>query len=223
MPWITEQRTRLEGYRAADPKILREIYRIYSKPLATSLARGFVFSDRGRSIGFAGYARPFELDDIVQDAFLRAFRESARQSYDGVRPFAGFLYSIAKNLVIDRYRKSVRESKIFTEIDFQEHPPPDEDCLTPEAEAMDRQFAAMYQSFVDTLSPTDQKLLRIRFEDGASRREVEEQTQLTQRKIRTREKFIRKALAKFMKQKGYTHNQWLKLADLVCLCLGGGS
>ncbi len=47
-----------------------------------------------------------EVEDIVQDTFVKAFRHLA--SYDCERKFAGWLVTIARNLLIDSRRKASR-------------------------------------------------------------------------------------------------------------------
>ncbi|MDD3146806.1 MAG: RNA polymerase sigma factor [Candidatus Riflebacteria bacterium] len=47
-----------------------------------------------------------EVEDIVQDTFVKAFRHLA--SYDCERKFAGWLVTIARNLLIDSRKKSGR-------------------------------------------------------------------------------------------------------------------
>jgi len=47
--------------------------------------------------------RPFDADDTVQEVFLKAYRLLHR--YDPERPFAGWLYRLAANLVLSRARR----------------------------------------------------------------------------------------------------------------------
>ena len=47
-----------------------------------------------------------EVEDIVQDTFVKAFRHLA--SYDCERKFAGWLVTISRNLLIDSRRKAGR-------------------------------------------------------------------------------------------------------------------
>ena len=46
-----------------------------------------------------------EVMDVVQEVFLKAFIESARLQYDGLRPYGPLLRQITRNLLIDRARR----------------------------------------------------------------------------------------------------------------------
>ena len=61
-------------------------------------------SRRGRTLRFGGYAQPFDLDNALQETFVRAFKESARVGYDGLHPYKNYLLAIARNLVLDEFR-----------------------------------------------------------------------------------------------------------------------
>lgn len=49
-------------------------------------------------------------EDVAQETFLRAFRFI--QSYDQTRPFITWLYSIARNICIDRHRERARKEGV---------------------------------------------------------------------------------------------------------------
>ncbi len=82
--------------------------------VAQLLARGFSFHASGERVRFSGYGKRFELEDVLQDVFRKAFGEKARDSYDGLRPYAAYLATIARNLVIDDYSQRKRELSLFT-------------------------------------------------------------------------------------------------------------
>lgn len=95
--------------------MLREVYRHYSLPLARALGRAVVSAGDGGTVCVGGRLAPFDLDDIVQETFVRAFTEPVRKSYDGVRPFAGYLYVIGHNLLVDRLRVERRRAAKLNE------------------------------------------------------------------------------------------------------------
>ena len=53
---------------------------------------------------------PDRAQDVTQDTFLKAFR--FLQTYDLKRRFSTWLYTIARNLCIDRHRESVRRGEV---------------------------------------------------------------------------------------------------------------
>ncbi len=50
-----------------------------------------------------------ELEDLIQEVFVRAFSEKGRLAYDGLRDYEPYICTIARNLLIDRARKQGRE------------------------------------------------------------------------------------------------------------------
>ena len=56
------------------------------------------------------FGDPTAAEDIAQDVFLRAHR--FLHTYDPARRFATWLYTIARNLCIDRHRETVRKGQV---------------------------------------------------------------------------------------------------------------
>src|SRR6476660_8486842 len=91
----------LDGFRAGNRATLAVVYRRYANDLATFLYRGFTFASKGKTIRFSGWTQPYDLDNALQETFIRAFAESARLSYDPSRSYRNYLFAIARNFVID--------------------------------------------------------------------------------------------------------------------------
>lgn len=91
----------LEHFRAGQASALERVYRSFLQPLKNFVLRGFAFKSDGRDLYFRGLWSEHDLDDIVQETFRRAFGFKARQSYDGVRPYKNYLFTIARNAVIN--------------------------------------------------------------------------------------------------------------------------
>src|SRR5260370_32678632 len=104
MSLLIERRELLDRFKRGERRALEEVYRHYAPELAAFLQRGFTFSSGGRPLRFSGYAQPFDLDNALQETFLRAFKESARVGYDGLHPYKSYLFAIARNLVLDEFR-----------------------------------------------------------------------------------------------------------------------
>src|SRR3990172_4978511 len=186
MTWLASDRSRLAGFRRGDRDVLAAVYEHYGSELARSLVQGTTVD----GVRIAGLRSALELDDVLQETFVRAFSAEARKSYDGVRPFGAWLSVIARNVLIDHSRRAQRQH-VSAE-------PIEEGALggqpTPEAAAMDRELVQVYASFLETLDEQDRLLLRLRFEADAPRRVVSEQTGLSAMQVRLRESRLHKAL-----------------------------
>lgn len=90
----------LDRFRAGQASALDRVYRAYYRPLRSFILRGFAFQSEGRSLYFAGAMQDSDVEDVLQETFRRAFGDRARASFDGVRPYKNYLFTIARNAVI---------------------------------------------------------------------------------------------------------------------------
>lgn len=123
-----------------------------------------------RLLGDAEAAR-----DVVQDAFLRLC-ERPRAEVDG--HLAEWLYTVCRNRALDVLRK---ESRMDRQTPMPDAPPdgaasrePDPAAASEAREATGRMLAALA-----TLPPRTQEVLRLRFQEGLSYREIAGVMQLT--------------------------------------------
>ncbi len=91
----------LERFRRGESRALDRVYRAFARPLRSFVLRGFAFKSGDRDLYFRGVWTDHDLDDIVQETFRRAFGVKARATYDGVRPYKNYLFTIARNAVIN--------------------------------------------------------------------------------------------------------------------------
>lgn len=91
----------LEQFRLGNAAALSRVYRAFLQPLRNFVLRGFAFKSEGRDLYFRGVWSDSDLEDITQETFRRAFGWKARQAYDGVRPYKNYLFTIARNAVIN--------------------------------------------------------------------------------------------------------------------------
>ncbi|MFO0725054.1 MAG: sigma-70 family RNA polymerase sigma factor [Myxococcota bacterium] len=91
----------LDAFRQGKAHALDRVYRSFLKPLRNFVLRGFAFKSDGRDLYFRGVWSDHDLDDITQETFRRAFGIKARESYDGIRPYKNYLFTIARNAVIN--------------------------------------------------------------------------------------------------------------------------
>src|SRR3954447_20532861 len=101
--WLIEDRERLKRFRAGEATVLAEVYALYSPGIALALSNEMTVTVNGAHYRFRGTVSAFDVDDLLQETFVRAFGEQARLSYDGLRPFRAYLLTIARNLLVDRF------------------------------------------------------------------------------------------------------------------------
>lgn len=200
---------RLRRFRRADPDVLAEIYRTYRMDLARCLSAGFTFRADDRWFRFHGVTAPFDLDDLIQETFVRAFSESSRTTYDGVRPFGAWLTVIARNLVVDRWRRAERDARLVTELRAQDASGFDglgeksAAVAEPERRLEHAELQAVYQRFVDGL-PSELKVVwQLRFEERSPRNVVSNTTGLSSMQLRWRERKLQKAFIEFFAECGF--------------------
>jgi len=220
MSLLIEQRELLDRFKRGERRALEEVYRHYAPEVAAFLQRGFTFSSAGRSLRFSGYAQPFDLDNALQETFLRAFKESARLGYDGLHPYRGYLLAIARNLVLDEFRnREVAMSPFIDRLDGgggeaaaaegEEAAPAATTGDAPSAgvsaeqEFMRHELGRLYAAFVARLDERDRTFFHHRFEEQQTQVEAGARSGLSHMQARTLEKKLRRAFLEFMQTNGY--------------------
>ncbi len=181
-------RALLDGYRRGDPRVLDALYRHYSGPVLRSLSRGF------RVRGGAAQVSPLDLDAAHQETFLRLFGESARRSYDGLRPFEPWVMRIAHSAAVDVLRaqgKLHREAIALDEVGSEEALV-DFDS-SPEQLALRAEAEAVVKGFLATLNPADLAFATARFIEGLSQAQAGARCGLSRQEARTRETKLKAA------------------------------
>ena len=80
----------LLAFRRGNPDALEAVYRLHVGEVESWVRRGLLRMGRLNAA---------DLADLVQDIFVRAFSDSARASYDGLREYVPFLMTLARNLL----------------------------------------------------------------------------------------------------------------------------
>jgi RNA polymerase sigma-70 factor (ECF subfamily) len=219
MSLLIERRELLDRFKRGERQALEEVYRHYVPDVAAFLQRGFTFQSAGRPLRFSGYAQPFDLDNALQETFLRAFKESARLGYDGLHPYKSYLFAIARNLVLDEFRN--REVAMSPFIDRLDVSGPvevgDGNDAAPSAAVSDapsagvsaeqeflrNELGRLYATFVARLDERDRTFFRHRFEEQRTQVEAGQLSELSHMQSRTLEKKLRRAFLDFMQTNGY--------------------
>jgi RNA polymerase sigma factor (sigma-70 family) len=196
-----------EAFRRGEKKALTEVYFAYAEHLFAMLSNGFTIHAAGKRILFKGYRESWRLEGAVQEIFSRAFADNARTAYDGLRPYKNYLFTIARNYVVDSYR---RGSKAFVvmdtvaegELDFAAAQGP-KAPPSPERSAENRQLKEQVGLFMMTLDPDETALFNARFTEGMSVERVSETLERSEYWVKRNEKKLRKRFYLFMKERGY--------------------
>jgi RNA polymerase sigma factor (sigma-70 family) len=217
MTWLVEHPDILGGYREGKADAWSAIYQQYVDGLRRFVGLGFSFESRGSTHRFAGYTNPIDVDDIVQECFVRAFSEPARLGYDGVRSFQNYLFAIARNLVIRNLRhagKTVADPDGRVASDGEQavvdtkDPGPEQQLIDGEWE---RELVQALREFRHELSQYDQRFFELRFRDQLTQEETAKRLRISRSKVRTIEQRVRDKLIRFLK--GRDH--WLELRQAV--------
>lgn len=142
----------LLGLQSGDEASFTALYNLYS-PLAFLTVLKFV---KEREIAL----------DLIQDLFFRIWNN--RQSVDAGKPFKSYLFSIAKNLVIDFFRKTARDRRLMDEL-ITATPASDEQV---ERAIFRKEIAALVGQTVDSLPAQQRKIFMLCRIDGRSYEEV---------------------------------------------------
>jgi len=101
--------TLLEKAKAGDEEALARAFETYRRRLAVLVH--FKLSPRARQFS--------EVEDVVQETYLRAFRDLDRFTYQSPGSFLRWLSSIADHVIIDRVRYQGRERRAGEEVPFR--------------------------------------------------------------------------------------------------------
>ena len=127
-----------------------------------------------------------DIDDAVQDAFMRAL--GALASYDAARPFAPWLYQIARNTARDRAAHRRRnDMEQLTDALHATTPPPD-------VQAERAQTRAMMARAIAALPEQRRTAFRMHDVDGYSAAEVAHMMGLSEGTVRSHVHHARRAL-----------------------------
>lgn len=218
----------LEGFRSGKREVLTRVYEHFFNQVSMVVCRGFAIALQG--VFVPGVRQADEQSAVVQEVFLRAFEEKARNSYDGKRPYRPYLLRIAKNLMIDRARKGRaeitwsemrklgKEKRGVGEID--ELISQNESFLLDDTveENLDfKRLHVMTCNYLETLDEESRDFVTLRFVDGLSQSEVAAQMGVTRRRVRTLQANLVNGLRAFLKKQGIKIEEILASALLFSL------
>jgi len=105
------------------------------------------------------------VEDLTQEVFLKAFQSLGSFKWKG-KPFAAWLFTIARNLIIDVQRKRQVHKEVFSEFAFTSG------ATSPEEEAERRIRLEAVMAAMSRLTPLQQEVIGLRFAAGLSLEET---------------------------------------------------
>jgi RNA polymerase sigma-70 factor (ECF subfamily) len=195
-------RAMLQAFREGDRATLTRVYRAYSPEVVRYLARRFTVRSASGSERLSLGA--LDLDAAHQETFVRAFRPAMRQAYDGVRPYLGFLLTLARSAAFDLLRASgrvAREAVSLEEAPELVHVPTGE--RGPEEQALEAEVRALVRQCLEGLPEEARALARLRFMEGLSQEVAAERLQLTRGEVRVRERRLRTQFTEHLRARGW--------------------
>jgi len=197
---LVEDRSLLDAFRRGESKAIAKVYHAYVDQVAGLLRKGFSFMSGGHVNHFRGFANTWDLECAVQDAFISAFSENARNAYDGINPFGPYLLTIARNRVISQLRSDMREYRRRTALAAE---PPHDEPETPEQEAMRGELEGLVAAFEQSLSGDQASFFQRRYREDRNLLDAARLLGLTRMRARTLDKKIRQAFTRFLRDSGY--------------------
>lgn len=212
---LVEDRGLLDAFRRGERPALERVYTTFAPAVAAFLRRGFSFESGGRACRFQGTRSTFDLEDRLHDVFARAFGEAARLGYDGLSSYRTYLFTIARNLIIDDFRRK-EHALVGYLVDESAEPvsPPREGASEPflgeleptgdpARDAESSQLLALVSAVRDELPSREREVFRLRFQEEREHKEIAAATGLSPSKIKTSEQRIRARFFEVLRRHGY--------------------
>ena len=206
-------RALLDGFRAGTAEALTEVFRLYAPLVARSLRAGVVVQVDGRPTRIEALLDEFDFENLVQETFARAFKESARLAYDGLRPYRSYIVTIAKNLLVDRARKAKRERRVSYTDEIEIYGGADE--TTPEAVAIDTELHRLLADYRASLSGDVLRVFLCRYEQERSLRDASKELKMSMWNLRRIDARIRVSLLQALRDAGFLEETDVSIGGAV--------
>ena len=201
MAWLRDNPRRQDAFRRGDKAALAAVYDEHVRLVEFVARRGFIAG--GAHVPGAPEG---DVEDLVQECFLRAFGLKARQAYDPSRPYRPYLLQILRNLMVDHARKRGRALSVLSHepVDLDALPESSEDLAMPgpEDHVYWAQLREAYQDFEAELLDEESDFIRLRYVEERAQRDVATSMSITRRHVRTLETRVRDKLRTFLRRRG---------------------
>jgi RNA polymerase sigma factor (sigma-70 family) len=191
MPLFADRPELLRPFREGRRDALEQVYRVYVRSVDAYVRV------LARASGAVTSGDPTVVGDVVQEVFVRAFSDSARRSYDGLREYRPYLMMIARNCFVDVLRARRREVLKRPE-DL-----PDEACVPPSVPSgIDPAILAILNDYLAALPEAQKGIYEQRFVLGRSQEAASSALGLSRRGLRTGEARLRTGLRRAIQLAG---------------------
>jgi RNA polymerase sigma factor (sigma-70 family) len=169
----------LPAFREGRREALDRVYRTYRRSVERNLrALAHVH-------GAVELAQASAIADLSQEVFVRAFSETARRGYDGLRAFGPYLASVLRNCFIDALRARGREvlrepAELRVELEGM--------VQASDDVGLDPQMGLLLSKYIAGLPPALAGVYQQRFVLGRSQEQASVALGLSRRVLRTGEK-----------------------------------
>jgi len=190
MPIFAQHPDLLLRFRAGDRDALETVYRLCLPDVTAAIVQMCGLPTRREARRRSG-TRPIQPADCIQEVFVRAFTPRARAAFDGQRAYGPYMLTIARNVVIDEFRRQRREILMAAsdlEMLLLQMPEeaPDEGLALP--------YGTVVRRFVTALDPGMRALLDARYARGLSQERAAAELGLSRQRVRTLETNLHKRL-----------------------------
>ena len=191
MPLLRSDPELLAAFREGRRAALETVYRHYARAIDIYL-RGLA-----KHANVAELSRADCVKDLLQETFVHAFSQSARDTYDGIRDFLPYLKTIARHCFVDFLRKRKYELPLHWDetADTLGEPDVADDAYEPEV-------VATLRAYLRDLDPQLKRVYEQRFEQGLSQEAACVKLGLSRRSLRTQEEHLRRGLRKALLMAG---------------------
>jgi RNA polymerase sigma factor (sigma-70 family) len=213
----------LADFRQGKSDALDRVYRLFKRPLRNFVLRGFAFKSEGRQLYFQGLWEEHDLEDIVQETFRRAFGVKARASYDGIRPYKNYLFTIARNAVITdltaRRRQIPVGEALMRDAPSEDLSPleswvlsqravisEDSGCISDER-VENLEIYGLIMGFLEALAPDEARFFELRFLSQCSQESTARSMGWNRARVRKLEARLRRAFLCHAKGSGYLESR----------------
>lgn len=198
--------TLLRAFRQGERSALGLVFRHYAPDLAERIRRGIVVQVEGQPVRVGDGLQEHDVETLIQEIFVRAFAEPARLAYDGVRPYGAYLSTIARNLMIDRWRKARSRGRTVAFAEVEREMVEDAHWCDPQHRLEERELTELLWRFAESLVDPERSIFGQRYQRGKSIRECALKVGLSDIQVRRRDTRLRMKLLTYLKKAGFLKN-----------------
>lgn len=216
LPALEDDRELLEGFRRGDTAALTKVFRAYVHDVMGTLRGGVTVKGEDGPVRIASQLSEYDLENLMQETFARAFAPQARAAYDGLRPYGAYLATIARNLLVDRARKRSREAKRFVLTDDVDIAGQGEAPIKDPAEMLEeKELGDILARFKAALEEADRRVFVIRYERQVPLRAAATELGIGIYELRRRDAWLRLQLLETLRASGFLQTARIRVGDSV--------